>query len=137
MSFIYGKHGHNCHEVVTISGAFAPQGLNTAPEKVSGLGYTVAYAGVGLYTVTFTDKTLTKCIAGQCSVGATSPTDKGVAFKTTSGAIYDSTNRQITIQAITSNTGAALELDASSGGGNDGSVICFTLHFSKSSLPAV
>lgn len=132
MSFIYGKHGHNCHEVVTISGSFQPEGTS-APTKVSGLGYTVVYTATGKYTITLTDKTLTKFISGHCSVGATDGTDKGVNFQTASGEVYDSTNRQVTIQAYTSNTGAALALNQAT----DGSVICFTLHFSKSSLPAV
>lgn len=135
MSFIYGKHGHNCNEVVTISGSFQPEGAS-APTKVSGLGYTVAYTATGKYTITLTDKTLTKFIAGQCSLGVNDgapSVGRVVNFQCTSGAIYDSANRQVTIAAFTSSTGAELALDQAS----DGSVICFTLHFSKSSLPAV
>jgi hypothetical protein len=125
--------------MVTIAGMFAPQGTS-APTLLAGRGVTVTRTGVGKYKIALTDTTVAGLVAANVSLGMTTPDGSTVTFITTSGAIFDSTNNCVYVQALlddladTSASIAAVELDASSGGSDDGSVVSFALHFTKSTL---
>jgi hypothetical protein len=136
--FIYSKlHGANNPSTVVVAGSFKPQGTS-APTLSAGRGVAVTRLAAGKYAVTLVDTTLCDYIGGACSLGMAAPDGSRVDFVTASGETWDATNRRVVIQATLSDytdSHDAVELDASSGGSDDGSEVSFVLCFTKSTLP--
>lgn len=139
--FVYSpQQGCNNPAVVTVVGSFAPQGTD-APTLLAGRGVTVTHIDVGKYKVALADTALSSFIGGTVSLGMNAPNGTTVTFVNTSGAIFDSANNCVYIQALVDDLAdteaeiAAVELDAETGTPATGEVISFVLFFTKSTLP--
>jgi hypothetical protein len=104
-------------ERIIVHGSFAPQGAAVDPVITAGVGWTVAYTNVGLYTVTMTDA----CAEITTVVGMVTLTTALTSAFVVGGV---PTTQVMTFQII-NDAGAAVELDASALGGNDGSEVNF------------